>query len=237
MDNNRLILISILFFLLIPISGRSTTLNHALEVTPDTRIEINDVVKLNYTLWVDLTPVEQQNGTVWVHDPEDPNAPSELYEQFPDLTVPPNLGFLEGILGMKAGENDTFDVDFSSGKAFNNETDPFYLEDLTYQVVIFEILLDSTEEPPTLFDIPFFLPFLYLLLFLLTIIIYYRIKRFGQARNLFGSKAVCNTCDEFATVQCGNPSCNTPYCKDCFVKNNHCKACNSNKMIPLIRKT
>jgi hypothetical protein len=237
MVTKRLIPVCILLLLLIPISGRKISLNCALEVTADTRIELNDVVKLNYTLWVELTIVEQQNGTVWIHDPGDPNAPSELYEQFPDLTVPPNLGFLEGILGMKAGDNKTFDVEFESGKAFNNETDPYFSEDLTYQVVIFEILLDSTEDPTTLFDIPFFLPFLYLLLFLLTIIIYYRIKRFSQARNLFGSKIVCHTCGEFATVQCGNPSCNTPYCKDCFVKNNHCNVCHSNKMIPLTGKS
>ncbi len=236
MDYKRLMPVCILLFLLIPISGKNLTVNSALEVTPDTRIELNDVVKLNYTLWVNLVIEEIQNGTVWVHDPNDPNAPPELYEQYPFLTVPPNVGFMKGILGMRAGETDTFDISFTSGEAFNNESDPFYLEDLTYQVTISEILLDVTEEPTTIFDVPFFIPIVLLLSILLTIIIYYRIKRFGQARNLFGSKTICHTCDEFATVQCGNPSCNTPYCKNCFVKNNHCKVCNSNKMVPLTGK-
>ncbi|MHA1994747.1 MAG: hypothetical protein ACW97Z_09415 [Candidatus Hodarchaeales archaeon] len=236
MDHRGLLPLTILLFLMIPASVNQYKLNSALDVTPDTLVELNDVVKLNYTLWVKTAIVEQQNGTVWVHDPNDPSAPSELYEQFPDLTVPPNVGFLHGILGMKAGNTKTFDVYFLSGEAFNNITDPFYLEDLVYQVTLSEILLDVTEIPTTLFDLPFFIPFLFLLLLLLSIIIYYRIKRYGQSRNLFGSKIVCNSCDALATIQCGNSSCNTPYCKDCFIKNNHCELCNSNKMIPLTGK-
>ena len=233
MDPRRVILLLIFCFLMIPTFGIRIHPNSGLEVTPETRVEKNDVVKLNYTLYIDTAIVEQQNGTVWVHDPNDPNAPNELYEQFPDLTVPPNVGFLNGILGMRAGDSWNFDVFFSSGEAFNNDTDPFYLEDLFYEVVLLEILIDVTEIPTTLFDLPFFIPFLALILFLLTIIIYYRIKRYGQSRNLFGSKIICNACTAFATVQCGNPSCNTPYCKKCFIEKNHCHVCNSNKMVPL----
>jgi hypothetical protein len=205
----------------------------ALEVTPETEVGLNDVVKLNYTLWIETDPVEQQNGTVWVHDPDDPNAPSELYEQFPDLFVPPNLGFMENILGMKANTFRNFVIAYSSGKAFNNATDPFHLYDLTYLVYLEEILLDATVLPLTLFDLPFFLPLFILIVFLTFIIIYYRIKRFNKAHNILGSKTICHSCGNPATVKCGNPSCHTIYCKDCFINNVHCKVCNSNKMIPL----
>jgi hypothetical protein len=236
MDRRGLLPLIFLIFLIIPASINGIHLNSAIDVTPDTIVELDDVVILNYTLWVKEVIVEQQNGTLWVHDPSDPKAPSELYEQFPDLTVPPNVGFLNGILGMKAGSTRTFDVSFLSGEAFNNDSDPFYFEDLFYQVTLSEILLDVTEIPTTLFDLPFFVPFLFLLLLLVSIIIYYRIKKFGQSRNLFRSKIVCTSCDAPATVQCGNPSCNTLYCKNCFIKNNHCTLCNSNKMIPFTGK-
>jgi hypothetical protein len=206
----------------------------AIEVTPETAVGLNDVVKLNYTLWIGAgDPVEQQNGTVWVHDPDDPNAPSELYEQFPDLFVPPNVGFMENIVGMKADTNRTFDILFSSGKAFNNATDPWYLQDLTYHVYLEEILLDATVLPFTLLDIPFFMPIVFILSLLVLIIIYYRIKRFNKSHNFLGSKAKCYSCGDPASVKCGNASCSTQYCKNCFIKNVHCEVCNSNKMIPL----
>jgi hypothetical protein len=181
-------------------------------------------------------PVESINGTVWVHDPDDPEAPNSLYQQFPDLTVPPNLGFMKGILGMRAGGNKTFDVLFSSGEAFNNASDLWYLEDLTYQVFLLEILLDNTELPFTLFDLPFFLPLVLFITILLLILIYYRIKRYSAKHNLFGLKTQCYSCGTIATVRCGNLSCNTPFCKDCFIKNNHCELCSSNKMVPLSQK-
>ena len=206
----------------------------ALEVTPDTIVELNDVVKLNYTLWIEAgDPVEQQNGTVWVHDPDDPNAPSELYEQFPDLFVPPNLGFMENILGMKANTFKTFDISFSSGKAFNNATDPFYNYDLSYLVYLEDILLDVTVLPLTLFDIPFFRPLFFFVVSLTFVIIYFRIKRFNKSHNILGSKMICHSCGNPATVKCGNPSCHTIYCKDCFINNVHCAVCSSNKMMPL----
>ncbi|PWI48210.1 hypothetical protein CEE45_07835 [Candidatus Heimdallarchaeota archaeon B3_Heim] len=236
MNRGNFLHIIFFLFIIIPASPSSIQLSSGIDVTPETLVELNDVVKLNYTLWIETAIVERQNGTVWVHNPDDPNAPNELYEQFPDLTVPPNVGFLNAILGMKAGDTKTFDVLFSSGEAFNNITDPFYLEDLVYQVSLSEILLDTTEIPSTLFDLPFFVPFLFLVLLLLSIIIYYRIKRYGQSRNIFGSKTVCNSCNALATVTCGNPSCSTPFCKNCFIKNNHCTVCNSNKMIPLTGK-
>lgn len=242
MDRRSFLPLIFFSFLIIPASSGSIQLSNAIDVTPDTLVELNDVVKLNYTLWIETEVVERQNGTVWVHDPNDPNAPNELYELYPDLTVPPNVGFLKGILGiydgvyMKAGDTKTFNVFFIDGEAFNNETDPFHNEDLFYQVTISEILLDATEIPKTLFDLPFVVPFLFFLLILLSIIVYYRIKRYGQSRNIFGSKTVCNSCNALATVMCGNPSCSTPYCKNCFIKNNHCTVCNSNKMIPLTGK-
>lgn len=209
--------------------------SQALEVTPDTQIGEDDVVKLNYTLQLQKNlgvDVEAINGTVWVHDPNDPQAPSELYEQYQDLTVPPCLGFLEGILGMKAGQEKTFYINWDDGKAFNNVTDPWYGEDLKYNVHIFEILLDATELPFTPFDIPGFIPFLYLILVVFVIIIYYRIKRFSQPLGIFNRKKLCYSCNTIATVRCGNPTCNTPYCKKCFIENNQCALCSSNKMIP-----
>ncbi len=213
----------------------STYISHALDVTPDTMIDREDVVKLNYTLWILGTPddpVEAINGTLWVHDPNDPLAPNELHEQFQYLTVPPCVGFLEGILGMKAGEERTFNVYWADGLAINNVTDPWYQEDLKYNVHLHEILLDATELPFTLFDIPGFILFLFLILFLVIIIVYYRIKRYSESHNLFGKTKRCTSCNSIATVKCGNPSCNTPYCKDCFIENNHCKICSSNRMIP-----
>ena len=213
----------------------STYISKALEVTPDTMIEREDVVKLNYTLWILGTPddpVEAINGTLWVHDPNDPQAPNDLYEQFQDLTVPPCVGFLEGILGMKAGEERTFNVYWNDGKAFNNVTDPWYQMNLKYNAHVHEILHDATELPFSPFDIPGFTPLMIFLLFLVIIIVYYRIKRYSQSHILFSKKKRCISCNSIATVKCGNPSCNTPYCKDCFIKNNHCKICSSNRMIP-----
>lgn len=209
----------------------------AIEVTPDTFIEMEDVVKLNYTLWVGVgDPVELINGTLWVHDPNDPEAPNDLYQQFPDLTVPPNIGFMKGILGMKAEQMRTFDVLASSGEGFTNESELWFDEDLTYQVYIEEILLDSTEPPFTIFDLPFFLPLVFLITILLLIIIYYRIKRYSSKHDLFSSKTQCYSCGKKATVKCGNLSCNTPFCKSCFIKNNSCEVCSSNKFVPLSQK-
>ena len=236
---NRKIILLFMIFLGIYLQNGTFTFTdvHALEVTPDTKVGLNDVVKLNYTMWIlggePGDPVEQQNGTVWVHDPDDPNAPSELYEQYPDLFVPPNIGFMEGIIGMKADTNRTFNILFSSEKAFNNATDPFYHEDLFYYVYLDEILLDATVLPFTLLDIPFFLPLFLLIVFLTFIIIFYRIKRFNKSHNILGSRTICHSCGNPATVKCGNASCHTLYCKNCFIKNVHCEICNSNTMIPL----
>ncbi len=233
---NRKIILLLLIFVGINLQNYSIILTsvRALEITPDTTVGLNDVVKLNYTLWIGADdPVEQQNGTVWVHDPDDPNAPSELYEQFPDLFVPPNVGFMENIIGMKADTNRTFDILFSSGKAFNNASDPWYDENLFYLVYLEEILLDATVLPFTLLDIPLLIPIFILIFFLVLIIIYYRIKRFNQSHNILGLKTKCYSCGNPATVKCGNPSCDTPYCKNCYLSNVHCKQCNSNKMIPL----
>ncbi len=234
MNRKIILLFLILFGIYLQNGSFIFTDVHALEVTPDTIVELDDVVKLNYTLWIGAgDPVEQQNGTVWVHDPDDPNAPSEIFEQYPDLFVPPNVGFMENIIGMQADTYRTFDILFSSGKAFNNATDPFYTEDLFYEVYLEEILLDATVLPFTPLDIPFFVPISLLIVFLILVIIYYRIKRFNESHNILGSKTKCISCGNPATVKCGNSSCNTLYCKTCFINNVHCKICNSNKMIPL----
>jgi len=140
---------------------------------------------------------------------------------------------MENILGMKANTFKNFVILYSSDKAFNNATDPFYRHDLTYLVYLEDILLDATVLPFTPFDIPFFLPLFVLVVFLTFIIIYFRIKRFNKAHNILGSKTICLSCGNPATVKCGNPSCHTIYCKDCFINNVHCTVCNSNKMIPL----
>jgi len=232
----RKIILLFLIFIGIYFQNCTIILNevNALEITPDTIVELGDVVKLNYTLWIGAgDPVEQQNGTVWVHDPDDPNAPSEIYEQYPDLFVPPNVGFMENIIGMRADTYKTFDILFISEKAFNNVTDPWYHEDLTYLVYLEEILLDATTLPFTPLDIPFLIPIFLLIVFLVLVIIYYRIKRFNASHNILGSKTKCSSCGNPATVKCGNPSCNTLYCKNCFINNVHCIICNSNKMIPL----
>ena len=234
----RKIILLCLIFIGIYLQNCTIILNevNALEITPDTQVGLNDVVKLNYTRWViggDLNNPAKVNGTVWVHDPDDPNAPSELFEQFPGLFVPPNVGFLENIIGMQAGTFRSFEVLFSSDKAFNNATDPLHGEDLFYEVYLEEILLDATDLPFTLLDIPFLIPIFLLIVFLVLVIIYYRIKRFNASHKILGSKTKCFSCGNPATVKCGNPSCNTLYCKNCFINNVHCKICNSNKMIPL----
>lgn len=222
--------------LILPLQTSSPDVT-AIDVTPDTVVEREDVVKLNYTLWIGVGgDNETVNGTVWVHDPNDPEAPNDLVQQFPDLTVPPNIGFMKGILGMKAGQMKTFDVFANSGEGFTNESEVGYDEDLFYQVYLLEILLDSTEPPFTLFDLPFFLPLVIFITGILVIIIYYRAKRYSKKHNVFGFKTRCYSCGAIATVKCGNLSCNTPFCKDCFIKNNKCEACSSNKLVPLSQK-
>ena len=211
------------------------SITYALEVTPETIVEREDVVKLNFTAWaVTNTDInETANGTLWVHDPNDPRAPNELYERFPDLHVPPCEGFVDNILGMRAGDDRTFTVYWDDGNAINNVSDRFYHHDILYLVYLKEILLDVSEPPFTPFDIPIFLPFMLFFVFLVFIIIFFRLKRFSQSYALFGQKISCFSCNSKATVKCGNPSCNTPYCKDCFLRNNGCETCNSNKMVPL----
>jgi len=149
------------------------SITYALEVTPETIVEREDVVKLNFTAWaVTNTDInETANGTLWVHDPNDPRAPNELYERFPDLHVPPCEGFVDNILGMRAGDDRTFTVYWDDGNAINNVSDRFYHHDILYLVYLKEILLDVSEPPFTPFDIPIFLPFMLFFVFLVFIII------------------------------------------------------------------
>lgn len=219
------------FFLFCP----STALEQieAVEVTPDTTVEEKDVVLLNYTLWVDNIVDDKQNGTVYVHDPEDSTVPSDIYKKYPDIHTPPNRGFMESLFGKKAGDIWTVTILFSSGKAFNNVSDRLYGEDLFYEIHLQKILVDASKAPVTLFDLPFFTPLLILFGLLLVILIALRIQRFNRTRNIFGLKTRCFTCKKLADIRCGNSGCNTPYCKKCFVENNGCQVCRSNTMVPL----
>ena len=121
------------------------SISHALEVTPETAVELEDVVRLNFTAWAmtERTVNETASGTLWVHDPDDPRAPNELYEQFPDLHVPPCQGFVSEILGMRAGDDRTFTVYWDEGNAINNVSDRFYHYDILYLVYLHEILYYS----------------------------------------------------------------------------------------------
>ncbi len=116
----------------------------AADVPPDPVVEINDVVKLNYTLWVDTIRYDDQSGTVYVHDPSDPVFPPEIIEQFPAIYLPPNTGFFEALLGMKAGESKNINILFSQGKAFNNVNDALYGEDLFYTIHLLELVFDAS---------------------------------------------------------------------------------------------
>ncbi|MFW9854541.1 MAG: hypothetical protein ACFFFG_05755 [Candidatus Thorarchaeota archaeon] len=205
----------------------------ALEVTSETIVEENDVVILNYTLWVDNAIDDIQNGTVYVHDPSDSTVPVELYERFPDIHTPPNVGFMETLIGMRANETKTVTIPAFSPKGFTNTSDRLYGKQLFYQIYLREILVDSTSLPFTLFDIPFFIPLMIVVLIVPVAVIYYRIRRFTSTRDLLGRKARCLSCGAFAEVRCGNVGCLSPYCKQCFIDNHGCTMCNSNSMVPL----
>jgi hypothetical protein len=205
----------------------------ALEVTPDTLIELNDVVVLNYTLWVESVIDDIQNGTVYVHDPSDSTVPADLFEQYPDIHTPPNVGFMEGIIGMRAKETKTITIPAFSKKGFTNTSDRLYGKELFYQIYIHKILLDATTLPFTLFDLPFFLPLTGGLFIFIVILTYFRIRRLASTRDLLGRKTRCLSCGDLAEVQCGNLGCISPYCKKCFIDNHGCTICSSNTMTPL----
>ncbi len=116
----------------------------ATDVPPSPVVEINDVVDLNYTLWVDNILYDEQSGYVYVHDPSDPVIPSEIFDQFPAIYLPPNTGFFEALLGMKPGDSKNINILFSQGKAFNNVNDPLYGEDLFYTIYLLELILDAS---------------------------------------------------------------------------------------------
>ncbi|MHA2224466.1 MAG: hypothetical protein ACXAC8_04640 [Candidatus Hodarchaeales archaeon] len=209
-------------------------ISHAIEVTPNTIVDVNDVVILNYTLLVINNIEDIQNGTIYVHDPDDPSVPNEIFEKYPDIHVPPNTGFFEGLLGMQAGVTKGFEVLSSSGKAFTNISDPLYGEDLFYTVYIQKILLDASPPPTSLFEIiPFLDIFIILIVFLLILIVFFRVRRFSSSHNFFGTKNKCYLCKSTAEVRCGNSGCKIPYCKTCFLKENKCTVCHSNTMKPL----
>ncbi|MFX0182797.1 MAG: hypothetical protein ACFE95_06900 [Candidatus Hodarchaeota archaeon] len=209
----------------------------AIEVTPNTTVEENDVVILNYTLWVkdegEWIIDDKQNGTVYVHDPADSQVPNEIFDIYPNITVPPCYGFYEGMKGMRAGDSRTLEIDFNSGKAFNNVSDRLFGEDLVYDIYLQKILLDASEPPVTLFDLPFFIPLSILMVSFVILLIFIRVQRYTRTHNILGLKTRCHSCKGLAEVRCGNSGCNTPYCKSCFVQNKHCMVCQSNTMIPL----
>ncbi len=231
--NNVLFKISLTYLIFFSILIMPIKVSNGIDVTPNTIVEVNDVVQLNYTLWVDNKIDDIQNGTVYVHDPIDSTVPNEIYETFPDIHAPPNLGFMQALLGMKAGESKTVDIPFNSGLAFTNLSDRLYGKDLFYQIYLEKILLDASTLPPTLFDLPFFIPIVFFTTLLIISLIGLRIKRYSSTRNIFGFKKRCKSCNRLANVQCGNLACNTPYCKDCFIKNSGCSVCRSNSMVPL----
>ncbi|MFW9903999.1 MAG: hypothetical protein ACFFFH_06670 [Candidatus Thorarchaeota archaeon] len=211
-------------------------LSHAIDVTPDTRVEMHDVVLVNYTLWIEENIVDNQEGSIYVEDPdviEQVGVPESIIEQFPDVFAPPNLGFVEGILGMRAGEEKNHRIEWTSGKAFNNVSEDYYGKDLFYHIILKKILLDASTPPVTIFDLPFFMPLVILTGLLIILLIILRIQRYSRTHDLFRLKKKCYYCRKIANVMCGNPGCNTPYCKKCFLENNGCDLCHSNTMIPL----
>jgi hypothetical protein len=205
----------------------------AVEITPETAVEMDDVVLLNYTLWVDNLIDTRLNGTVYVHDPADSKVPSEINKSFPKIHTPPNIGFMEALLGMKAGEIKNVDIPFDSGKGFNNISYYLYGKDLFYQIYLQKILLDASKPPVTLFDLPFFIPLMILAISFIALIIILKVQRYSRTHNILGLKTRCRSCKSLAEIRCGNSGCHTPYCKSCFVQNKRCMVCQSNTMIPL----
>ncbi|MFX0125678.1 MAG: hypothetical protein ACFFAE_18790 [Candidatus Hodarchaeota archaeon] len=210
--------------------------SQAIDVTPNTKVEMHDVVRVNYTLWIEENIVDNQEGPIYVEDPdviEQDGVPESIIEEFPDVFAPPNLGFVEGVLGMKAGEEKSYSVEWASGKAFNKINDTHYGKDLFYLIRIKKILLDASTPRVTLLDIPFIVPLFISILLLITLFIILRIQRYSRTHDLFRLKKKCYYCGKIAKVMCGNLGCTTPYCKQCFLDNNGCDLCQSNTMIPL----
>ncbi|MHA1971596.1 MAG: hypothetical protein ACTSW1_01315 [Candidatus Hodarchaeales archaeon] len=201
----------------------------ASEISPDTIVELGDVVVVNYTLIVDTVEADNQEGTVYVEDPSN-KVPDKIVAEYPDIFKVPNIGFLEGLLGMRSGQNKTWEV--PSSKGFTNTSDPLYGENLFYIIFLKEILYDASVPPITLTDLPFLPLITFIVVVLLSIIIYFRIKRFVHSRNILGLKKYCSICGLPAEVRCGNSACNTLYCRKCFQEKG-CRICHSNKMVSL----
>lgn len=228
-------LILVISFLLV-YSPMIIDTSQAIDVTPNTKVEMHDIVRVNYTLWIEENIVDNQEGPIYVEDPdviEQDGVPESIIEEFPDVFAPPNLGFVEGVLGMKAGEEKPHEVEWASGKAFNKINDTYYGKDLFYLIRVKKILLDASTPPVSLLDIPFIVPLFILIVLLITLFIILRIQRYSRTHNLFRLKKKCYYCGKIANVMCGNLGCTTPYCKQCFLDNNGCDLCHSNTMIPL----
>jgi len=229
-----IIVLSIFYISLLFITLPTKSVN-AIDVTPNTRVGMKDVVVVNYTLWVESVREDDQEGTVYVVDPDQP-VPNSIIEDYPTIKVPPNVGFREEMIGMRAGDNKSVDIPENSEKGFTNVSDPFYGKKLSYTIRIKEILYDSSSPPFTLIDIPFFIPFLILVAFILFILVILRIQRVRQSHHLFMTKKECYGCNKStATVKCGNSGCNTLYCKECFLEGG-CELCHSNTMVPLKKR-
>ncbi len=233
--NSKLFIALLLFIGLFSwFSPNVIKISHAIEVTPETIVEMNDVVIVNYTLWIVNDRMDDQEGTVYVADPDE-LVPGSIIEEFPDIRVPPNVGFRKALLGMKAGE--TKDVPIAPEEGFTNISDPFYGRPLFYNIRLIKILLDATVPQTTLLDLPFFIPLVILVCSIIILLVILRIQRYSRTHNLFGLKTKCFNCENIAVVKCGNLDCNVPYCKRCFFKNNRCDVCGSNTIVPLKKRT
>lgn len=232
--------------LLLTFSPSVINICKAIDVTPNTRVGLHDVVHVNYTMWAEKTVVDGEEGIVYVENPdiiEKEGVPESIFTDYPAIFAPPNVGFQKALIGMKAGEIKNVTIEGSEG--FTNASDPYviqireehginiYRKELYYEIRLKEILLDASTPTVTLMDLPFFIPLVILLSLLIFILIILRIQRYSRTHNLFSIRTKCYSCQSnVADVMCGNVGCNTLYCKTCFLKNNRCEVCHINTMVP-----
>lgn len=193
--------------------------------TQVTVVQRHDVVQLSYLLWIeDEINVTEVSGIVYVDDPGTP-VPEKIVKEFPDIYLPPNVGFRQALEGMKAGDNKSVTVPPHLG--FTDPSDDLYNLELYYVIVLHNILLDSSIPPFTLFDIPFFDLLLYLIFTIIAIAIIY--KTYTVVYGLLNKPATCISCGKLAEIQCSKLGCLKYYCSQCYNKTGHCKECGSNR--------
>jgi hypothetical protein len=197
-------------------------------------------------MWVVNEAVDTTEGLVYVENPDKldkEGVPESIYTEYPSIFAPPNVGFQKALMGMKAGEIKNVTIDGSEG--FTNASDEYvieirdtyginiYREELYYVIRLYEILVDASTPPLTLMNTPFFIPLVILFSLLILLLIILRIQRYSRTHSLFGLRTKCYSCQSnIADVMCGNAGCSTPYCHNCFVENEQCVVCHTNKMIP-----